>query len=799
MFGKAQWVVREHQTLRPPSPEGEARHGSLAVEESSEYIVLPGQCIEFSISNSTNYPRWYQVVVTNLYPTEYSLYSNLEVVSTDELIELGSNESRGFTLLLVSDPEHPRTTPCPFEIVVTEYWIPDTTGQGEIYFLKEYQLVPPVNAQSIKIDVHPKIVLARPWHRTVRIEVSVTNHSYLPVDAQLRLNILDNKGKPLPLDDGGEQVLDMGRLDGWQRQSVVCRMPLEQRLQEPLRVLPVVEATVRANGERIRRQMERHIHIVPMPFLKTWWPDWIIAGVVLMLLIGILFGFPPIYRPEARIRLHFEGLPEGQLPPGLMPRDLKVTVEITDTKGIKRPYPCLYRLYTDGTRTGVEFYKRWPWEKRGLRFLWTALPLSLKIEPDPKRDQTGHVSAKLKPYDLEQLQVDPNWMVDPAEPGVVPPLVIVTIPRRERLEVPVHLPAGWPKEDTEVTVEARINGAPCKEGPKKVSLSGGHPTQPIVSFDLTGQVEKGSEATLEIIARSDIRGHQSSGRAKVRSGLPPPPVKLGRPVPYRPEYSLSVSSKPPGATVYLDGQAVGVTPYEGFHELPSGKKEVAILLKLDGYENYETHRSVRAGGQLRIDALLKPLKTSSSSPPPTPTPHPPDNQSDDRSERIRHWLALLNSLNALPLFEQGGKLKVYVKIVPLRDKNIILTVFANQPCWVQVYQCDTANGKREPLLGWDDLRGKSMLYPKRRSPPLHEALERLDGRRSSQMHLMLESEGLEFVAIAMTQLPPSVERRKEQKGGIWSEYALVEDSLKWIASIPSGGQWAINGASGGGQ
>lgn len=777
MFGKPQLRVQKFTKLER-TVDVEEQYRTLELLDES--AVLMGQAIDFSIVNGTPYPRWYQVVITNLYPTEYSLYSDsFGMVDADTLIMLNANDSCNLTLRLESDLERPRTAPCAFEVIVMEYLVPDTEVQGNIYFYKEYQLLPPVNPQSIKVNAYPKVVLVRPWHRGVRLNVSISNRSYLSLSARLRLNLLDSKGKLVPMDDE-EPLLDLGRLEGLQEQHVTCLLPLDQKPQQPLQLQPVVEATVLRTGERIQRTTERSVQVNFVPFLKIWWPDWLIGGVILALLIGILFGFPPLYRPEARIRLHFESLHEGQLPAGLDPRDLKVTVEVTDARGIKFPYICLYRPYTERGVNGIEFYKRWGWQKRGLRFLWTPQPLSLKIEPDPRRDRTGQVSAKLKSYNLQNIQVDPNWAVDPAEPGVIPPMVVVSIPRKERLEVTVRLPSSWPKTDAEVAIEARINGVPSKGGPKRISLDAGRPTQSALSFDLTGQVEKGSNALVEVVGKSEPSNYVSKGSVRVSPGSPPTPVPMSPPRPSRPGFTLSVISDPPGARLYLDGQEVGITPFEENREMPAGKNLITILLKQESYKDYLVQKPVQPGGRVVVNAKLVRL--------PHPSAHPVHSASPVKpsvdTKPLEHWLALVGLSEATRRF-RGGDLLVDIDVTQQKEQEVIIVVSANKPCWVQVYQCDALNEKREPLWGWDSFRDRIMLYPKRHDPPQNEVFRQLVRKDSAlKILLTLESKSLEFVAVATTQPPPGIEVSRGR---------IIQDSLGWLASAPEGGHWAIDG------
>jgi TonB family protein len=74
-------------------------------------------------------------------------------------------------------------------------------------------------------------------------------------------------------------------------------------------------------------------------------------------------------------------------------------------------------------------------------------------------------------------------------------------------------------------------------------------------------------------------------------------------------------SSPPGATVTVDGKAVGTTPLRGL-KLAPGKRQVEIAL--DGHEPWGTTLDVTAGTTGSVDVRLR------ARPVPTPTPEPVD-------------------------------------------------------------------------------------------------------------------------------------------------------------------------------
>jgi len=81
---------------------------------------------------------------------------------------------------------------------------------------------------------------------------------------------------------------------------------------------------------------------------------------------------------------------------------------------------------------------------------------------------------------------------------------------------------------------------------------------------------------------------------------------------------LTVITSPPGATLAVDDQAVGVTPWTG--ELSPG--EHRLLLSLRGYADSETNLSLSADQPLDANLRLEQsqLPASVQAPPPTPAP-----------------------------------------------------------------------------------------------------------------------------------------------------------------------------------
>jgi hypothetical protein len=77
------------------------------------------------------------------------------------------------------------------------------------------------------------------------------------------------------------------------------------------------------------------------------------------------------------------------------------------------------------------------------------------------------------------------------------------------------------------------------------------------------------------------------------------------PIPVATTGWIDVSSKPPGATIYLDGVAKGLTPAQGSKTLEGVKPgDHTVKLQLSGYQDYTTTVSVRADTTSSVTASL---------------------------------------------------------------------------------------------------------------------------------------------------------------------------------------------------
>jgi hypothetical protein len=85
----------------------------------------------------------------------------------------------------------------------------------------------------------------------------------------------------------------------------------------------------------------------------------------------------------------------------------------------------------------------------------------------------------------------------------------------------------------------------------------------------------------------------------------PAPTRKPQPPPTTPATfggSLSISSRPAGATVTLDGRVVGVTPLT-LPEVAAGSH--AVRLELEGYHTWSVSAQVVSGQQKKVTASLE--------------------------------------------------------------------------------------------------------------------------------------------------------------------------------------------------
>ena len=84
--------------------------------------------------------------------------------------------------------------------------------------------------------------------------------------------------------------------------------------------------------------------------------------------------------------------------------------------------------------------------------------------------------------------------------------------------------------------------------------------------------------------------------------------------------ALLVNTDPPGATIFIDGKPVGVSPYEG-KDLPSGTHKIKVIK--DGYETWEREVVVETGKEIEVFTMLREKRKEVTLPSPPVKAEPP--------------------------------------------------------------------------------------------------------------------------------------------------------------------------------
>jgi TonB family protein len=120
--------------------------------------------------------------------------------------------------------------------------------------------------------------------------------------------------------------------------------------------------------------------------------------------------------------------------------------------------------------------------------------------------------------------------------------------------------------------------------------------------------------TYEVIA--ELGGHEPAfQRVTLKEGDPPAVVNLTLLPSKTATVEADILSRPAGATAFLDGKRIGLTPLRGL-KLRVGNRR--LRLTTEGYEPFAEFLTVEEGKPARLDARLVPI--GSSPPPATPTP-----------------------------------------------------------------------------------------------------------------------------------------------------------------------------------
>jgi tetratricopeptide (TPR) repeat protein len=123
---------------------------------------------------------------------------------------------------------------------------------------------------------------------------------------------------------------------------------------------------------------------------------------------------------------------------------------------------------------------------------------------------------------------------------------------------------------------------------------------PALSFNIARAYERLADTSGALRWYRDYlrRSPRAKNAAEVRARIAVLSAQLGQ----RGVQQLSIFSTPDGATVLVDGRAIGVTPFTG--ELPPGKH--VVLLDRDGYRDARSELVLSAGTPGELNVLLEP-------------------------------------------------------------------------------------------------------------------------------------------------------------------------------------------------
>ena len=178
----------------------------------------------------------------------------------------------------------------------------------------------------------------------------------------------------------------------------------------------------------------------------------------------------------------------------------------------------------------------------------------------------------------------------------------------------VEVPAGGTK-----TVSATLNPMPgsstgwvyvsSSPGGASVTLDGNGVGQTPASGSLKLNAVAAGDHTV-VLARSGYKSYttrtsvSSNTVTEVSAVLEPEGTSSGK-------GSMSISSNPSGANIFVDNSFIGISPLTA-HDIAAG--EHLVTFKMDGYQDYSTNALVNAGTTSSVSAALLPV---------TPTPKSP--------------------------------------------------------------------------------------------------------------------------------------------------------------------------------
>lgn len=613
MFGKVRAQIGEPVNLDRPASASD----KPIYDFSESDTLLPCDSVPISVYNGSEYCHWYQVAVANLTDEEYFVVTadNPREDLKHALVPVEAGETLEFEIHF--EPNSNRTDSVQIEITVVEYTTDNPQGPRTLYYRKSHLLAPYFKKERFTITPSRRLLQVRPWTRSVGFELVLRNQNELSV-SNLELTFIpkDSRGRYIEMEeDDVEQIFVDHILRAHQELRFSVTLPLKQRPQG------MVQLEVEASY-KVPRHLQSHqsgdyvsktdspLKITYVPYMRTWWPDWLLAGLWMLILMAIFFGLPPVYKPELIVHLEFEGLPLGQLPTGVAASDVKTQLYSygtrppnTQNNRLQRPArqdgqgKYYVHYVTSPIGGGSDFNNRAVWRLRGW-LPWNApvYEYSLTLgEHDSLINQYDIKRPILKDYETDET-IDMIRFSRAYLYGYYPHRVKLYIPYASEA-LRVELPR-WPQPGiSKVKLYARDKDDPNRRREVEVECRSDAPTRTVLPVDI-GERET---ARLQIVAEDGV--YRTEASVEIERGSPAPQVKL--PPPRSPgHFRLSVSSTPPGARVLVGGAIVGNTPLEGIPvPMPTTGRTTTIVVSLEGYEPFSRQVTVQPNQTVNIPSI----------------------------------------------------------------------------------------------------------------------------------------------------------------------------------------------------
>ena len=598
--------------------------GAYDLRYEEAQIVLPGDYKQIILYNNNEYRRWYRVVVANIEADEYVVADiSGEAIEPEQLIPLEPSEELPLRVYFQHSPEKPIRV----EIFVDECITDDPDGKFERQLHGRYFLVPAFDPKKFEVKAQPSRIAVRPWTRGVRLKLRLENRNALTVEGVVVRLAPRNVSRAYAEEIATVQIPDAIRPN--QRLEMEITVPVTERFSSVMPIDVRVEYRVPRHtaSEKPRdfaSAAPRPLELVPIPYMRAYWPDWLIAGLIFLIINSILFGMPPVYKPELLVELEFEGYEEKNLPPDKIDvARSQVIVYRRDTSTGSRTHVLSNRLVmkrledTAQSRDGKlvycatifgnpnapsRFANRSVWRPRGyLPYNDADIDVEIGLKLEGKQDFVSKYdvdSIKMREaetnYEIQLLSFSRKYFY-----GYNHRRVKLFVPYASRIRV--QLPQ-WDPTVRAVKVRARSEDT-GEEVPLEVECPNGNPiTVDIPTHSLLGNRES---CKVHIIAESEDKIYRTQKVATCKRGVShlvalPPPAPQGR-------FWLSVNSDPPGAEVFADGQQVGVTPFENILVPVPNDRTVDILVRSQGYQEKRENVRVSPNQRVQRSYRLRPI------------------------------------------------------------------------------------------------------------------------------------------------------------------------------------------------